>query len=60
VLWANNGTTTPANAALETGDAARLEAASAQGDPALAVMRYKQAYSLDPALAPARNNLRVW
>jgi tetratricopeptide (TPR) repeat protein len=60
VLWANNGTTTPANAALETGDAARLEAASAQGDPALAVMRYKQAYSLDPALAPAWNNLGVW
>ncbi|HET9493766.1 MAG TPA: hypothetical protein VFR15_06010 [Chloroflexia bacterium] len=60
VLWFNNGTATPANAALETGDAARIEAVSAGGDPGLAVMRYKQAYSLDPALAPAWNNLGVW
>jgi tetratricopeptide (TPR) repeat protein len=60
VLWSNNGTTTPANAALETGDAARVEAAGGGGDPGLAVMRYKQAYSLDPALAPAWNNLGVW
>jgi Tfp pilus assembly protein PilF len=59
VLWANNGTTPPANAALETGDAARVQAANG-GDSGLAVMRYKQAYSLDPALAPAWNNLGVW
>jgi tetratricopeptide (TPR) repeat protein len=54
-LWAYNGTLVPADAILSAADAER----AAGGDTSLAVMRYKQAYGLAPALAPAWNNLGV-
>jgi hypothetical protein len=56
-LWMGNGTSVPAEAMLQTGDAARL---APNVDPGMVVMRYKQAYGLDSALAPAWNNLGVW
>lgn len=54
-LWMGNGTPAPASIALRTGDVLRREG----GDLAQAVFRYKQAYLLSPALAPAWNNLGV-
>ncbi|MEO8287670.1 MAG: tetratricopeptide repeat protein [Chloroflexota bacterium] len=56
-LWMGNGTSVPAEAALQTGDAARKEPGV---NPGMVVMRYKQAFALDSALAPAWNNLGVW
>ena len=56
-LWMGNGTSVPAEALLKTGDAARLDP---NVDPGMVVMRYKQAYGLNSALAPAWNNLGVW
>jgi tetratricopeptide (TPR) repeat protein len=55
-LWVNNGTPSSASLALRTGDAVRQVEGS---DLSLAVYRYKQSYQLDPALAPAWNNLGV-
>ena len=55
-IWVNNGTPLPASLALRTGDAVRKAPGS---DLSLAVYRYKQSYQLDPALAPAWNNLGV-
>ena len=55
-LWVNNGTPLPASLALHTGDAIRKAGGS---DLSQAVYRYKQSYQLDPALAPAWNNLGV-
>jgi hypothetical protein len=55
-LWTNNGTFTPSSIALRTGDALRRTPGS---DLSQAVFRYKQAYALSPALAPAWNNLGV-
>ncbi|HKP54126.1 MAG TPA: hypothetical protein VJ183_15925 [Chloroflexia bacterium] len=54
-LWTYNGTLVPADAILSVADAER----AAGVDTNLAVMRYKQAYGLAPALAPAWNNLGV-
>jgi tetratricopeptide (TPR) repeat protein len=56
-LWMGNGTSVPSEALLMAGDAARMDPTS---DPGMVVMRYKQAYQLDSALAPAWNNLGVW
>jgi tetratricopeptide (TPR) repeat protein len=56
-LWMGNGTSVPAQALLQAGDAARQDP---NVDPGMVVMRYKQAYGLDSALAPAWNNLGVW
>ncbi len=55
-LWMGNGTPVPAIIALRTGDALRR---APGGDLSQAVFRYKQAYLLSPALAPAWNNLGV-
>jgi tetratricopeptide (TPR) repeat protein len=55
-LWTNNGTFNPSSIALRTGDVLRRTPGS---DLSQAVFRYKQAYSLSPALAPAWNNLGV-
>ncbi len=55
-LWVNNGTPLPASLALHTGDAIRKAGGN---DLSQAVYRYKQSYQLDPALAPAWNNLGV-
>lgn len=55
-LWTNNGTPAPALFAQRTGDALRRAEGS---DLSQAVFRYKQAYSLSPALASAWNNLGV-
>jgi tetratricopeptide (TPR) repeat protein len=53
-LWSANGTNVPAGGQLAAADALR------EGpDRGLAVMRYKAAYGLDPALAAAWNNLGV-
>lgn len=54
-LWTANGTQVPADGMLSVADAQRR----AGGDLGLAGMRYEQAYSLKPALAPAFNNLGV-
>ena len=56
-LWMGNGTSVPAQALLQAGDAARRDPSV---DPGIVVMRYKQAYGLNSALAPAWNNLGVW
>jgi len=56
-LWMGNGTSVPAEAMLQAGDSARLDP---NADPGMVVMRYKQAYGLDSALAAAWNNLGVW
>ncbi len=54
-IWVANGTQVPATAALAAADSQR-EAGDNSG---LAVMRYRQAFGLDPALAAAWNNLGV-
>jgi tetratricopeptide (TPR) repeat protein len=53
-LWTFNGEVVPADDILAVAAAER-----ASGNSELAVMRYKQAYGLAPALAPAWNNLGV-
>ncbi|MEO6458111.1 MAG: hypothetical protein ABIO92_07525 [Chloroflexia bacterium] len=53
-IWAANGTSAPFGLALQAAGAAR------EGDGWLAAARYRQAISLDPALAPAWNNLGVY
>jgi tetratricopeptide (TPR) repeat protein len=53
-LWTFNGEVVPADDILAVAAAERVS-----GNTGLAVMRYKQAYSLAPALAPAWNNLGV-
>lgn len=53
-LWAPSSTSTPASGMLAVGDEARR-----LGETGLAKMRYRQAYGLEPALAPAFNNLGV-
>ncbi|MEO5951481.1 MAG: tetratricopeptide repeat protein, partial [Chloroflexia bacterium] len=55
-LWADNGTFTPGSLSLRTADALRR---TSNGDISQAVYRYKQAFGLSPALAPAWNNLGV-
>jgi hypothetical protein len=55
-LWYYNGASSPANAVLAAADASRQ---AGQGVGGLATLRYKQAFGLDPALAPAWNNLGV-
>ena len=54
-LWTYIGTNVPAEAILSAADTER----AASGATGLAAMRYKQAYGLAPALAPAWNNLGV-
>jgi tetratricopeptide (TPR) repeat protein len=53
-LWTFNGEVVPADDILAVAASER-----ASGSTELAVMRYKQAYGLAPALAPAWNNLGV-
>jgi tetratricopeptide (TPR) repeat protein len=53
-LWAPSSSSTPASGMLAVADEARKS-----GDTDLAKMRYRQAYGLEPALAPAFNNLGV-
>ncbi|HEX8600924.1 MAG TPA: hypothetical protein VF952_20685 [Chloroflexia bacterium] len=53
-LWAPSSTSTPASGILAVGDELRR-----LGDVGLAKMRYRQAYGMEPALAPALNNLGV-
>ncbi len=54
-LWNANGTIVPSVGQLEAADSIR----AAGLDRGLAVIRYKAAYGLDPALAAAWNNLGV-
>jgi hypothetical protein len=53
-LWAANATSAPAGGMLAVGDDLRR-----LGDGGLARLRYRQAYGLEPALAPAYNNLGI-
>src|SRR5207249_4623689 len=55
-IWYDNGTLAPAESALTAADAAQLAGAS---NPGLTSLLYRQAFALDPALAPAWNNLGV-
>jgi hypothetical protein len=57
-LWSANGTEGPANAVLQAADARRGLGAGEQDLP-ITTLRYKQAFGLAPALAPAWNNLGV-
>lgn len=54
LFWSANTTITPAGGMLAVGDELR-----GVGEASLARLRYKQAYGLEPALAPAFNNLGV-
>jgi hypothetical protein len=55
-LWNANGSVVPANWVLAAADAERQASGTDRG---LTAMRYKDAFLLDPALAPAWNNLGV-
>jgi tetratricopeptide (TPR) repeat protein len=57
-LWTANGTQGPANAVLQAADARREITANEQ-ELQFTTLRYKQAFGLAPALAPAWNNLGV-
>jgi tetratricopeptide (TPR) repeat protein len=56
LLWRNNGTVVPSNGSLVAADAELMAGGGGNG---LAIMRYRQASGLDPALATAWNNLGV-
>lgn len=56
-LWVGNGTQVPAQNMLAAADAARSNPAGV--GIGIEAMRYKLAYGLNPALAPAWNNLGV-
>ena len=53
-LWAANGTSVTSGLALQAADAIR------EGDGPLTTARYRQAIYLNPALAPAWNNLGIY
>ena len=55
-IWSDNGTLTPAGIALQSADV--LREVGGEGDNTrVAALRYRQAFGLAPALAPAWNNL---